>query len=68
MRDRSLALYTAAQKHAEQAGILLADTKFEFGTDEKGNLLLIDELESKIDGLFLKYDINSPLAQKPEQP
>jgi len=28
----------------------------------------LHELESKIDGLFLKYDINSPLAQKPEQP
>ena len=26
----------------------------------------LHELESKIDGLFLKYDINSPLAQKPE--
>ena len=44
VRERSLALYTAAQKHAEKAGIILADTKFEFGTDEKGNLLLIDEL------------------------
>jgi len=40
----SLSLYTAAQKHAEKAGIILADTKFEFGTDDKGNLLLIDEL------------------------
>jgi hypothetical protein len=28
----------------------------------------LHELESKIDGLFLKYDINLPLAQKPEQP
>ena len=28
----------------------------------------LHELESKIDGLFLKYDINSPLAQTPEQP
>ena len=44
VRDRSLSLYTAAQKHAEKAGIILADTKFEFGTDDKGNLLLIDEL------------------------
>ncbi len=44
VRDRSLSLYTAAQKHAQTAGIILADTKFEFGADEKGNILLIDEL------------------------
>ena len=44
VRDRSLSLYNAARTRAEKAGIILADTKFEFGTDTKGNLLLIDEL------------------------
>ena len=44
VRDRSLSLYEAAQIHAAKVGIILADTKFEFGTDEKGSLLLIDEL------------------------
>ena len=44
VRERSLALYSAAQTRANQVGIILADTKFEFGTDQKGNLLLIDEL------------------------
>ncbi len=42
LRDKSLALYKAASKHAETKGIILADTKFEFGIlDEK--LVLADE-------------------------
>ena len=43
LRDYSLAIYTAASRHAEQHGVILADTKFEFGTDEQG-VLLIDEV------------------------
>ena len=42
LRDLSLALYQSAAKYAEQCGIILADTKFEFGQDESG-VLLIDE-------------------------
>ncbi len=43
LRDRSFALYQKAARHAEQRGILLADTKFEFGMDAEG-VLLIDEV------------------------
>jgi phosphoribosylaminoimidazole-succinocarboxamide synthase len=43
LRDVSLALYAKAARHTEQNGIILADTKFEFGTDEQG-VLLIDEV------------------------
>ena len=43
LRDVSLALYQRAARHAENCGILLADTKFEFGVDETG-VLLIDEV------------------------
>lgn len=43
LRDCSLALYQRAAQHAESCGILLADTKFEFGIDEAG-VLLIDEV------------------------
>lgn len=43
LRDYSLALYQRAAQHAEGCGILLADTKFEFGIDEAG-ILLIDEV------------------------
>lgn len=42
VRDTSLALYKFAAAHAEKAGILLADTKFEFGLLD-GELILIDE-------------------------
>lgn len=43
VRDVSIALYTAARDFARDKGIIIADTKFEFGTDEKGDLFLIDE-------------------------
>ena len=43
LRDVSLALYQRGAKHAENCGILLADTKFEFGVDETG-VFLIDEV------------------------
>jgi phosphoribosylaminoimidazole-succinocarboxamide synthase len=40
----SLQLYSFGHDRAKQAGMILADTKFEFGTDEAGNLFLIDEV------------------------
>ncbi|MGB0290167.1 MAG: phosphoribosylaminoimidazolesuccinocarboxamide synthase, partial [Opitutales bacterium] len=40
----SLELYKMGVERAEKADILLADTKFEFGTDERGELYLIDEI------------------------
>ena len=40
----SLALYRFGHDRARQAGMILADTKFEFGTDAAGNLILIDEV------------------------
>jgi phosphoribosylaminoimidazole-succinocarboxamide synthase len=45
VRDLALALYRFGRDRAEAAGIILADTKFEFGVDEAtGELLLIDEV------------------------
>lgn len=43
LRDLSLALYRRGSEIAAQRGILLADTKFEFGLAKDGTLLLIDE-------------------------
>ena len=40
----SLQLYSFGHDRAKQAGMILADTKFEFGTDDAGNLFLIDEV------------------------
>ena len=39
-----MALYAAGAAHAERCGILLADTKFEFGLMPDGEVLLIDEV------------------------
>ncbi len=43
LRELTLKLYTKAHDYAATRGIILADTKFEFGTDEEGNILLGDE-------------------------
>ena len=40
----ALALYNAASTYAESRGIIIADTKFEFGLDEDGEVVLIDEV------------------------
>jgi phosphoribosylaminoimidazole-succinocarboxamide synthase len=44
VRDVSIALYTFAADHARERGVILADTKFEFGQDEKRELVVGDEV------------------------
>jgi phosphoribosylaminoimidazole-succinocarboxamide synthase len=44
LRDASFALYRAGRDHAAARGIIIADTKFEFGPDAGGTLRLIDEV------------------------
>ena len=44
LRERTLQIYTQAAQHALNRGIIVADTKFEFGADRDGNLLLADEI------------------------
>jgi phosphoribosylaminoimidazole-succinocarboxamide synthase len=44
VRDAAIALYNFAAEHARQRGIIIADTKFEFGVDDSGRLTLIDEV------------------------
>ncbi len=43
VRDTAIALYSAAADYAKSRGIIIADTKFEFGLDADGKLILIDE-------------------------
>ncbi|KPK31610.1 MAG: phosphoribosylaminoimidazole-succinocarboxamide synthase [Betaproteobacteria bacterium SG8_40] len=43
VRDKAIALYSEAAAYAAGRGIIIADTKFEFGTDAAGKLYLIDE-------------------------
>jgi phosphoribosylaminoimidazole-succinocarboxamide synthase len=44
LRDRTLQIYVQAADHALTKGIIIADTKFEFGIDAEGNLVLADEV------------------------
>lgn len=44
VRDTSLRIYNDAAAYAAERGIIIADTKFEYGTDDNGELVLIDEL------------------------
>ena len=44
IRRISLALYNSAAQHTLRRGIITADTKFEFGTNAQGNLVLMDEI------------------------
>lgn len=44
MRSVSIELYNFATGYAAEHGIIIADTKFEFGVDDRGNLVLIDEV------------------------
>jgi phosphoribosylaminoimidazole-succinocarboxamide synthase len=44
VRDTAIALYRYAAGHAAKRGIIVADTKFEFGLDDAGRLTLIDEV------------------------
>ncbi|NML61547.1 phosphoribosylaminoimidazolesuccinocarboxamide synthase [Massilia sp. RP-1-19] len=44
VRDYAIALYTKAAEYAAEKGIIIADTKFEFGQDETGKIYLIDEI------------------------
>ena len=59
LREMSLSLYQRAAQHAEQCGIILADTKFEFGQDEAG-VLLIDEVLTPDSSRFWPRDAYRP--------
>jgi phosphoribosylaminoimidazole-succinocarboxamide synthase len=65
LRDRSLALYGEAQAFAAARGIIIADTKFEFGTSPDGRLLLIDEVLTPDSSRFWPADAYRPGAAQP---
>lgn len=56
VRDTSLKLYSTAAEYARQRGILIADTKFEFGLDGNGKLYLIDEVLTPDSSRFWPVD------------
>ena len=56
VRDTALALYAFAAEHARRRGIIVADTKFEFGVDADGRLTLIDEVVTPDSSRFWPAD------------
>ena len=56
MRDLSIAIYERAAEYALARGIIIADTKFEFGVDAAGTLYLIDEVLTPDSSRFWPVD------------
>jgi phosphoribosylaminoimidazole-succinocarboxamide synthase len=65
VRDVSIALYKAAAEYALTRGIIIADTKFEFGLDEKGQLVWIDEALTPDSSRFWPADQYQPGSNPP---
>ncbi len=57
---RSLKLYEEASEYARSRGIIIADTKFEFGQDENGKIILIDEVLTPDSSRFWSADSYAP--------
>jgi phosphoribosylaminoimidazole-succinocarboxamide synthase len=64
LKEKSLKLYSEACEYALTRGIIIADTKFEFGLDNEGNILLIDEILTPDSSRF--WDEKSYEAGKPQ--
>jgi phosphoribosylaminoimidazole-succinocarboxamide synthase len=65
LRDVSLALYRHGAEHARERGIILADTKFEFGHDASGRLTLGDEVLTPDSSRFWPADGYEPGRPQP---
>ncbi len=65
VRDTSLRIYTECADYARERGIIIADTKFEFGTDKEGNLVLIDEVLTPDSSRFWPVDQYQPGISPP---
>jgi phosphoribosylaminoimidazole-succinocarboxamide synthase len=65
VRDTALALYTRAREYAAARGIIIADTKFEFGTNSGGDLVLIDEILTPDSSRFWPADRWQPGQNPP---
>jgi phosphoribosylaminoimidazole-succinocarboxamide synthase len=65
LRDLTLALYDHGARHAEAQGILLADTKFEFGLTEDRSILLIDEVMTPDSSRYWPKDQYAPGRPQP---
>ncbi len=56
VQKAALKLFARGQKSAKEAGLILVDTKYEFGFDKSGNILLIDEVHTPDSSRYWKFD------------
>jgi phosphoribosylaminoimidazole-succinocarboxamide synthase len=65
LRDRTLALYTTASDYARTRGVIIADTKFEFGQLPDGRIILVDEVLTPDSSRFWPADQYEPGHDQP---
>jgi phosphoribosylaminoimidazole-succinocarboxamide synthase len=65
LESMSRAVYTLGEKLARDQGIIIADTKFEFGRDQDGRIILIDEVMSPDSSRFWAADAYTPGRPQP---
>jgi phosphoribosylaminoimidazole-succinocarboxamide synthase len=65
VRDTAISIYEHAAAHARARGIIIADTKFEFGVDDHGRLTLIDEVLTPDSSRFWPADTYRPGTSPP---
>ena len=65
LRDTSLRIFREAHDYALQRGIIIADTKFEFGLDKNGELMLVDEVLTPDSSRFWPADDYQPGRSQP---
>jgi phosphoribosylaminoimidazole-succinocarboxamide synthase len=65
LRDISLRVYSEASEYARTRGIIIADTKFEFGRDKDGRIILIDEVLTPDSSRFWPADQYAPGKSQP---
>lgn len=67
VRDTALALFARGQEIAAERGLILVDTKYEFGLDEKGRLLVADEIHTPDSSRYwIKATYDALFAEKKE--
>ena len=65
VRDVSIQIFREASEYALERGIIIADTKFEFGLDEKGELRLMDEVLTPDSSRFWPAESYRPGSSPP---
>ncbi len=66
--EKALALFAFGQKHAESRGLILVDTKYEFGKDADGNILIVDEVHTPDSSRYWVASSYQALTEEGKEP